>query len=104
MARFEFYESAAEEQARLDRLADLRWQEAGNRMMLAAYRLEAVLRKANFNPDQPRVPAGNPGGGEWTGTGGGAAQRIAQPFLWVGGGRRLREPNRAPTGGRKLSW
>ena len=32
--------------------------------------------KANFNPDQPRVPKGNPGGGQWTrgdqaGSGGG---------------------------------
>jgi hypothetical protein len=25
-----------------------------------------VYRKANFNPDQPRVPAGNPDGGQWT--------------------------------------
>ena len=27
--------------------------------------------KAGFNPNQPRVPAGNPDGGEWTGSGGG---------------------------------
>jgi hypothetical protein len=27
--------------------------------------------KANFNPDQPRVPAGNPDGGQWTSDGGG---------------------------------
>lgn len=25
----------------------------------------AILIKANFNPDQPRVPAGNPDGGQW---------------------------------------
>lgn len=25
-----------------------------------------MLRKANFNPGQPRVPAGNPDGGQWT--------------------------------------
>jgi hypothetical protein len=24
------------------------------------------LRKAGFNPDEPRVPAGNPQGGQWT--------------------------------------
>jgi hypothetical protein len=29
----------------------------------------APLAKANFNPDEPRIPAGEPGGGEWT-TGG----------------------------------
>lgn len=27
--------------------------------------------KANFNPDEPRIPAGEPGGGEWTDDGGG---------------------------------
>jgi hypothetical protein len=31
-----------------------------------------ILRKANFDPDEPRVPAGNPDGGQWT-SGGGAA-------------------------------
>jgi hypothetical protein len=28
------------------------------------------LRKVNFNPDEPRVPAGNPDGGQWTSDGG----------------------------------
>jgi len=50
MARFEFYESSAEERARLDKLQEARWRDAGNRMMLALYRLGAVLRKANFDP------------------------------------------------------
>ncbi len=31
--------------------------------------------KANFNPNQPRVPAGNPDGGQWTDTGGGQSDR-----------------------------
>ena len=31
------------------------------------------LRKAGFNPDEPRVPAGNPGGGQWTTEGGNGA-------------------------------
>jgi hypothetical protein len=30
----------------------------------------APFIKANFNPDEPRIPAGQPGGGEWTTTGG----------------------------------
>jgi hypothetical protein len=30
-------------------------------------RFRQLLRKAGFNPDQPRVPAGNSGGGQWTG-------------------------------------
>jgi hypothetical protein len=54
--------------------------------LLHAYRLETKLRvlgcavKANFNPNQPRVPAGNPDGGQWTdggGGGGGDLVRIA---------------------------
>lgn len=45
----------------------------------------AQVVKAGFNPDQPRVPAGTPEGGQWTGTGGG------------GGGTT--DPNRLPTGG-----
>jgi hypothetical protein len=28
--------------------------------------------KANFDRNQPRAPGGNPGGGQWTGTGGSA--------------------------------
>lgn len=30
---------------------------------------QKMFGKANFNPGQPRVPAGNPRGGEWVGTG-----------------------------------
>jgi hypothetical protein len=37
---------------------------------LAVIRYEQLLQKAlhphNYNPDQPRVPAGNPDGGQWT--------------------------------------
>jgi hypothetical protein len=32
--------------------------------------------KAAFNPDQPRVPAGNPDGGQWTSDGGGLEQSL----------------------------
>ncbi|MCW0002217.1 hypothetical protein OE766_28895 [Pararhizobium sp. YC-54] len=46
------------------------------RLMIAAATVQALLRKANFNPDQPRVPAGEPGGGQWTDGGGfGSIQR-----------------------------
>jgi hypothetical protein len=44
---------------------------------LAAFRLKVALRqyfsartKANFNPNQPRIPKENPGGGRWTSEGG----------------------------------
>jgi hypothetical protein len=40
------------------RLSDLRWQRFVQKI------------KAGFNPDQPRVPAGNPDGGQWTSDGG----------------------------------
>jgi hypothetical protein len=33
---------------------------------VALLRFEQWRRKAGFNPDQPRVPAGNPDGGQWT--------------------------------------
>jgi hypothetical protein len=39
----------------------------------------AALRKAGFNPDEPRLPAGEPGGGEWT-TGDGAGTADASPM------------------------
>jgi hypothetical protein len=36
---------------------------AGLRLKAALFRLRS---KANFDPNQPRVPAGNPDGGQWT--------------------------------------
>jgi len=45
---------------------------AGERMMAAFARFQAFAEKAGFNPDQPRVPAGNPDGGQWTGSDGSA--------------------------------
>jgi MafB19-like deaminase len=33
--------------------------------------------RSHFNPNQPRVPAGNPDGGQWTNTGGGTGSRLA---------------------------
>jgi CDI toxin RNase A-like protein len=32
--------------------------------------------KTGFNPDQPRVPTGNPDGGQWTGVGGQGARQV----------------------------
>lgn len=32
--------------------------------------------RSHFNPDQPRVPAGNPDGGQWTSAGGGTGSRL----------------------------
>lgn len=69
MAHFILYDlppEAREEAARL------RWQMAHTRLLLAAYRLDALVAKANFNPNEPRVPRGNPRGGKWTKEGGGS--------------------------------
>jgi len=47
--------------------------------VLAKARALARVVKANFNPNQPRVPRGNPDGGQWTPVGGGGGRvRIAQ--------------------------
>ena len=42
---------------------------AAARVELALKRLADVWRKANFDPNQPRVPVGKPGGGQWTSEG-----------------------------------
>ncbi len=39
-----------------------------------AERLAALLRKAGYHPDQPRVPRGEPDGGQWTDEGGGETE------------------------------
>jgi hypothetical protein len=65
--------------------------------LLHAHVVEAKLRdlqravKANFNPNQPRVPAGNPDGGEWTDAGG-------RPRIGSGGGRTRVAQNVSRTG------
>ncbi len=48
------------------------------RDLLTACGLDTVpldLLKARFNPNQPRVPKGNPGGGQWSSNGSGARRR-----------------------------
>jgi hypothetical protein len=67
MPHFEFYEPPQDVQ---DKILTLRWQISANRVLLAGYRLIALLEKANFNPNQPRVPRGNTDGGQWTNAGG----------------------------------
>ncbi|PZU92758.1 MAG: hypothetical protein DI527_08815 [Chelatococcus sp.] len=47
---------------------------------VALIRRDRLLRK--YNPDQPRVPAGNSGGGRWTsGSGGGGSSGVSDPTL-----------------------
>lgn len=67
------------------RLAFGRWETKLARWVEAA--------KAGFDPNQPRVPAGNPDGGQWTGTGGssgGTGQVLSDATpdnLWKPGAR-----------------
>lgn len=52
-----------------------RWQLASLRIDLKRLRFGLVLRA--YNPNQPRVPAGQPDAGQWTSEGeSGAGQRI----------------------------
>jgi hypothetical protein len=55
-------------------LVRLKWLAAATRFELAFTRHDRAL-KAGFNPDQPRVPAGDPAGGQWT-DGGGNERRV----------------------------
>lgn len=49
----------------------LECEAAWARMVLAFKAFVQTAIKASFNPGQPRVPAGNSDGGQWTGSGGG---------------------------------
>lgn len=60
---------------------------AGERLMRALARLQALVEKGGCNPDQPRVPAGNPEGGQWGGGEGGGQSR--QPGIGDNGGPAL---------------
>ena len=50
-------------------LARLRYELAGQALDLAVLKLWRAL-KLKYRPDQLRVPAGNPDGGQWTTEGG----------------------------------
>lgn len=60
-------------------LDDIRWNlgELRNRLAWARFDLLQWKARSGYDPDQPRVPAGNPDGGQWT--------RLAGPP--TGGGR-----------------
>ena len=63
------------------KLLRLRYELAAETFRIKAARLHAVLFGKAFDPNQPRVPAGSPDGGEWTSTGGGGGTnrtRLAQ--------------------------
>src|SRR5690349_18870921 len=59
----------------------LKWLAAAARFELAM-RKHAYALKAGFNPGQPRVPKGDPAGGQWsdTGAGGGISTGRARAY------------------------
>jgi hypothetical protein len=65
------------------------------RWLMAAANVETRLAifaqavKANFNPDQPRVPAGNPDGGRWTQEGEPGAVQLAANTPRLGPAARI---------------
>jgi hypothetical protein len=58
-------------------LARLRCEVAALRVSLAFRRLALALKR--YNADQPRVPAGNPDGGQWTDGGAGRILLAGDP-------------------------
>lgn len=61
---------------RRDRLCrEIKYELAALRFETALIRHACICRKAGFNPNQPRVPAGSPEGGRWTATGIGGSPR-----------------------------
>lgn len=73
-------------------LLRLRSDHAWLRVELAALRVRLALRR-KYSADQPRVPAGNPDGGQWTGDGGNERwRRLADRARWATG--RGRAPTR----------
>lgn len=59
----------------------------GERLMRALARLRALVEKGGFNPDQPRIPAGSPEGGQWGGGEGSGQNR--RPGIGDNGGPAL---------------
>jgi hypothetical protein len=55
--------------------ADIAWERFKAAFMRGDF---APRRKANFNPNQARVAAGNPDGGQWTSDGGAPGVQLAQ--------------------------
>jgi hypothetical protein len=67
-------EAGRQASARLWRMRSVLWASVVETKLR---RLERAF-KANFDSNQPRVPAGNPDGGQWIGSGGGGSERVAQ--------------------------
>jgi hypothetical protein len=62
-----------------------------DRERLRRLALASPFIKANFNPDEPRIPAGHPGGGEWS-TGDAVEAPAPAPSTGENGGAASPEP------------
>ena len=84
-------------------ILELRCNHAAIRMEFAALRCMLAL-KAGFDPNQPRVPAGRPEGGQWTdsGSGGSNARRVAEPSSESADARSQRRKQHVLAGGGAL--
>ncbi|MGB8602011.1 MAG: BPSL0067 family protein [Rhizomicrobium sp.] len=58
------------------KLDSIAYEIAARKVLLAGLN---VQRNLKYDPDQPRVPAGNPGGGQWSG-GGGSSHTLKNPM------------------------
>lgn len=59
--------------------------------------IRSELRKAGFDPNEPRVPAGHSDGGQWTGDSGGPPLAIQKSFPMRPIPTGYRAPNTPPT-------
>lgn len=73
---------------------------AGLRLQASLLRLRRAV-KAGFDPNQPRVPAGNPDGGQWTG-GGGEVLTDTTPDSFGKPGTRLAQNTPRGRGGARI--
>jgi hypothetical protein len=86
----------------------LKWLTALNDLETAVRRhhtarLRALADKAGFRPDQPRVPAGNPDGGQWTHEGGDADDTQEDVRLLLATDEQPEIPKRPPTPEERLA-
>ncbi len=73
----------------LQELLALKADILATQFIVRAQILRETLRKANFDPNQPRSPAGSPNGGQWTREGG-------DPSSGLPGAFRRKEAKRLP--------
>jgi hypothetical protein len=77
-------------------LAKLKSELAWLRFQRAFSRYVQVRLKANFNPAQPRVSAGNPDGGQWTSEGGSSNRQSQEGRVWLAGDKPPQIPEEQP--------